>query len=58
MIVSTATHTIALKFAATTEGITLEKPTSGAVTEMLEDKGRLELRFNVLLAQSTNFQHT
>ena len=40
------------------EGITLEKPTSGAMTETFKDNGCQELRFNVLLAQSTNFQHT
>lgn len=40
------------------EGITLEKLTSAAVTETFKDKDCQELRFNVLLAQSTNFQHT
>ena len=40
------------------EGITLEKPPSGANTETLKNEGCQKLGFNVLLAQTTNLQHT
>lgn len=56
---SAATHNIAPYIRShRSEGITLKKPTSGAMTETLKDKASHELRFNVLLAHSTNFQHT
>lgn len=40
------------------QGITTETLTSGAMTKTLKDKGFQGLGFNVLLAHSTNFQHT
>ena len=56
---TTATRNIILSICSHhSEGITLEKPTSGAMMETWRDKGCQEHRFNVLLAQSTNFQHT
>lgn len=40
------------------QGITTETLTSGAMTKTLKDKDFQGLGFNVLLAHSTNFQHT
>lgn len=40
------------------QGITTKTLTSGAMTKTLKDKGFQGLCFNVLLAHSTNFQHT